>query len=392
MNNWYTNYKGRYNIEDAWVGIDYGKHLYDPLGAELTYIHEITHYVIANSTDFGLATKDISNLLPKIDSLNFNEEKRIAMAVKNSQDQVQEGFATFVELNILRKRTNRPTALEWANNNFPPKYLDYFENLKPVFYFSETYRDHFLTKVPLLSMNIGFRKNAPSLKLLNNPERIESFLRHPNTNPNMRLTKIISLIEKKPYLVLKPIEELAELAGISYFEDATKGEVAVFLNYLLLRTGQEAKLTEDDIQDSSDKNHLLDAADEVIVGNLNLNLKETSEVLFDVKDFVYYADEVDTIFVNKHGEDWRHNDLLTSITGRNPEIGLIAISKFGEKYIYTTTMNESVSLLNNEFKDATLFVKWGGYDPITDRFIWYNEERGIEIVWYNRRKQIDLTI
>lgn len=48
-NFWHNIVLGHYSTEDRWVGLDYKSLFLDPVLANLTYIHEITHGVLSRT-------------------------------------------------------------------------------------------------------------------------------------------------------------------------------------------------------------------------------------------------------------------------------------------------------------------------------------------------------
>ena len=53
---WFDTNLGQYNLAERWVGLDYKELFLDPVLADITYTHEITHALLAMQTDMGQFT------------------------------------------------------------------------------------------------------------------------------------------------------------------------------------------------------------------------------------------------------------------------------------------------------------------------------------------------
>ncbi len=391
MSSWFHTVLGKYDISHGWVGLDYSKLFLDPLQAELTLSHEMVHSVIAMTTDYGQATKVILTLIDDFTHLNDDEKDEIGTLFANSQRTVQEGFATLMELSRLRKLTNKNYALDWAKTHFPDEYLEWFGKLKFAFDLSQQYRDFFIEKISHLVMQTGIRKTMQQENLLSEPEKLKHYLSQVDNNPDLRLEKVIETLRYKSWLVTKQIPEIAAACGIRYFEPATKAEVAEFLTYATSFTNNPRKFSQQDIGDSPKGVEAFNqAAQNMIIANMNFNLAESAITLFDMKDFLFHSDKMEILFVNPNDSKWKHRATVKAISGTEPEVSLAGFYKTGEKYITVTSKENAVELLNNQLKSITMMVKWGGYDIVSDRLIWSDTARLPDVVVYNTVQEMML--
>ena len=389
MSNWFHTVLGRYNISDKWIGLDYGKLFLDPLQANLTLAHEMTHSVLAMDTDFGQTANVVMRLIDDFTHLNDTQKDEIGVHLLQAQTFVQEGFATFMEVSQLRKMTNRNNALTWAQQHLPQDYLERFHKLMFAFDLTQRYRDFFTAKISHLAMETGIRKFMPKHDLLNNPESVKRYLSDGNNNPDARLNKIIQTLQYKTWLVTKPIPEIAKACGITYFEPTTKEEAAEFLTYVTSFTESPRVFNPSEIGDTPQgSDAFIQAGQNMIVANMNLNLAETAIPFFKIDGFLHYADKMEIMFVNPHDENWKHRDLVKSISGTEPEISIGGFLKTGEKYLTITSKDKAVELLSNQLQHITMMVKWGGYNLIEDKLIWSDKARIPDIVVYNTAQEM----
>ena len=59
---WFDLNLGQYDLAERWVGLDYKELFLDPVLADITYAHEVSHAVMALQSDFGQATNVIFKL------------------------------------------------------------------------------------------------------------------------------------------------------------------------------------------------------------------------------------------------------------------------------------------------------------------------------------------
>ena len=116
---------------------------------------------------------------------------------------------------------------------------------------------------------------------------------------------------------------------------------------------------------------------------MNLNLAENAMVLFTLDDFLFYKDKITAVIVNGFSENdsWRKE--YESFFGRTYECAMIGFCPTGEKYIIPLSIDECATLLQNEFKDKSLLVKWGLYKPNEVNSSFKFMSRQPQVVIYN---------
>jgi len=387
MSNWFHEVRGKYDIADRWIGIDYGKSFLDPQLSNLALAHESCHGVIA-MTEFGQATHVAYRFMDEFKHLSAEEKKEMGQLLYNSQLFVQEGLATFLQVSQLRKATDSKNALLWAQNELPRDYFERLQKLLFAFNWSQKYRDFFTSKLCDLSMETGIRKLAHKLDLFGSLEKLKSYLAQEGNNPNLRMEKIINVLKYKSWLITKSLPEIAQACGVTYHDFSSKREVADFLNYLAGLTDSKRIFTPADIGDTpKGAEAFKSVAENMIVANMNMQFTGNSMALFNIDDFLHYADRIDIIFVNPSDET-KHRDLIRAISGNEPEINIAGIYKTGEKYVTSTSKTKASEILNNQLSQTSMMVKWGGYDILKDKLIWSDEVRSPDLVVYNTTKQM----
>src|SRR5258708_7609833 len=311
MATWYHTVLGRYNISDKWIGLDYGKLLMtESRVAESVFAHEMAHNLMSTQTDFGQATYAISKLLEEFKHLNEKQKLEVVTLITKSQEFVQEGIATIFQIGRLRNLTSKSFALNWTNKTLPPEYLDKMNKMLFVFDWSQRYKDYFTEKVSYLVLETGARKVIPQQDLLRTPEKLANYLADENNNPDLRLERLIGTLKYKAWLITKPIPEIAKECGVTFFEPCTKKECADYLTYIASFTNNPHIYSEADIGDSPQgADAFIQAAQNMVVGNMNLDLTNTAEVLFKLEDFLFYADKIEVAFVNPNSET-KHRDFI----------------------------------------------------------------------------------
>jgi hypothetical protein len=376
---------GRYSKEERWVGLDYAtSFMSHPEHLESILAHELVHSVIANDTDFGQASFVVFALKDDFKHVSRNDARRFEQLLFGAQDFVQEGLATFMQIGRLRKLIGRQKALRWAQEHLPPYYLEMLNAMDFVQDMSNKNRDHFTRKMSALTMIQGFRQQAAPLDLLRSPAALEKYLENDDVNPDVRLEKLLAMLRIKPWAITKPPEEIARLAGITFFEVATKKEIAEFQTYVASFTGKPHTFLPEDIGDSKEPSALLDQArDSLLVTNLNLGLESNPQLIIKPEDFLYYADVYDTVFINYHDESWKLRQAASAMMGQDADVAMIGLTKTGEKYATYFSKENAAKALNTELKDVTAVVKWGGYSIEKNRFIWSDTARSPDVVLYN---------
>lgn len=383
---------GKYDINDKWIGIDFANSfLQHPEQLEAIVIHETVHAIIAG-TDYGQASHVIFRSSKHFQHLSKQESSSIEKLIFFSQDFVQEGLATYMQMAHIVRVKDRAYARDWADQHLPVDYKKKLKRLEFLFKMSKRYRDMFTNKAYRIAMDNGFQQDAPKFDLLKNPEQLKGYLQDTRHNPNLRLEALIETISLNQWLVTKSPLEIAEKAGLELHDVATKQEGAAFATYVASLTDKPRTFRAKDIGDPLPDESLREQAlDSLMVTNLNLNLAENSEVLFNKKDFLYYADVIDSVFVNYHDETWSKRQTIREVINENPDLALIAFTKTGEKYTFYCSKETATSIFANELRDASLMVKWGGYAIEKNRFIWSDEARPPDVIWYNSPKHIKQT-
>lgn len=386
---WFDLNLGQYDLAERWVGLDYKELFLDPILADITYAHEVSHGVMALQSDFGQATNVIFKLQDSFTKIQSDEVDLILKSLFQSQDKVQEGFATFMEISRLRALTTKQNALAWAQQNLPPAYKQYLAPLLFGFELSKGYREFFTAKVSWLAMETGIRKTLHEQDLLSDPSKLATYLSDEDNNPNVRLLKICDTLRIKSWLVTKDNPTLAKECGVKYHEPATKAEVAEFLNYTTGFTDNPQHFSPEQIGDTPQgADAFIQVSKNMIVANLNLKLAETAKVMFNLNDFLNIAPDIEIIFVNPHDKDWKHHDLVKLVSGEEPEVAIGGFKTDDQKYLTVTSREKASEVINNDLRHATLFVKWGGYDLIKNQLIWSETVRPPDLVVYNTIDQL----
>lgn len=219
-------------------------------------------------------------------------------------------------------------------------------------------------------------------------EKLKNYLSQEDNNPDLRMEKVINVLKYKPWLVTKSPSEIAQASGITYHDFSSKEEVANFLNYLVKFTGSKQIFTVAEIGDTpKGAEAFKSVAENMIVANMNVQFADNSVALFNLDDFLHYADKMELIFVSPN-EGMEHQEFIKMISGHEPEINIAGVYRTGEKYITSTSKTKASEILNNQLSHASMMVKWGGYDIIKDKLIWSDEARIPELVVYNTTKQM----
>src|SRR6266496_2891787 len=103
---WSHSTLGKFDISEQWIGLDFRNLFLDPLRAETTLIHEMTHSLIGQTTEMGQAMQNITFFMPKFEHLTPEQKDEIHACLMKGQTFSQEGFATFMEMQQLRQKTS----------------------------------------------------------------------------------------------------------------------------------------------------------------------------------------------------------------------------------------------------------------------------------------------
>lgn len=381
---WSRTVAGTYFIKDKSIGLDYQTLASDPLEAQMILVHEGTHNILNNTTEYGLATSEVFNIINKVKEISPQENKVIKKLLYSNQVLVQEGTASLVEILILQHKYNKTFALDWAHKNFPKDYLDRFNKLKFVMDFSQKYRDLFRNRMPIIALQTDIRKVIVEQDLLRNPQRFIKYLSTEIYVPDKRYEKMIEKIRYGGGIMNKQDNVICQGLEINYFPPLDKKGVASYLNYIqeVLDKGSYF-FTEKDITEAKKPKELLQSSlDEAVVTNLNIDLANSGVVEWNINDFLHYKDSIEAIVVSRLGDDER-KDIYKIVTGKNCEASIIGFTKTNEKYITAVDAVTLSQLLNNEFKNTTLIVKWGLYRAPNEKLDYFPDSRRPDVVIYN---------
>jgi hypothetical protein len=388
MNNWYHTLKGAYNIRENTIHLDFGSHIGDSKQAEGTLVHEAIHAALA-STEFGQATRTAQQVIPRIKDLSEKEQLAMMRSLIESQDFVQEGFATLMQFLWLAEDMGKKSALDLAERVLPKEYLDKLKEFYFVFDLSKRYRDLFTATVSNLAMQTDIREIAQKADIFRSHESLKKYLSDEDNNPNERLKKLIVNIKIQTWLVTKTHNEVATASGITFHAPASKKDVAAFLTYMASRMGDGRIYTESEIGDTPrDEDFYPNVAEEVVIGNLSQKFSGQSEMIFKLGDLLHYSDVAETIFVSPYHDTKEERDRLASLTGSTPEIVLGMIANTGAKYLTATSHDIAEKILKYELKDATLLAKEGAFNPLTNEAFGSPALRHPDFVIYNKAKNL----
>lgn len=389
---WFDRNLGRFNLADKWVGIDYGSLFLDPIKVEGVVAHEWSHSVMAATTDMGLATTTILELEKFYTKINKASFQEIVSFIMGSQIYVQEGFATLMQLLRLREIAGKAYAVAEIDG-LPAKYSEWLSPMRYWFEHTGSYRDEFIGKCNKIALESNFRIDSVNLDLLSNPMKLKMYFEDVQHNPNERLKMMCGALKYRKWLVTKDEETLARECGVQYYTPATKKQVAEYLTYVSSLTNEPHIYGEEMVGDAPEgREAFLQASRSMIVGNMNLRLAESAEVLLKEKDFFHYADQIEIIFINPFNEFDHISDLFNVLTGNKPEIALVAITSDGTKYITLTSDERARFMLDGCLKAATLCVKWGGYDFDKKGFRWLANTRPPDVLIYNRISDLSVAL
>src|SRR3989344_1079331 len=181
--NWYHARRGQYVIQSKEIALDWGKLFLHPEHAESTAIHELMHGIVADF-DFGQATENFFATSGRMEHLSEKDRESMKGLLFNSQEYVQEGSATLMQMLNLSEHMGKAETLAWASKNLPPDYRSKFDSLKFVFGISLKYRNFFSDVSVRLAMEAGIRKDARAHDIFRSPNSIRKFLSDPDRVPD----------------------------------------------------------------------------------------------------------------------------------------------------------------------------------------------------------------
>lgn len=378
---WSHSTLGKFDISEQWIGLDFRNLFLDPLRAETTLIHEMTHSLIGQTTEMGQAMQNVTFFMPKFEHLTLEQKNEIHACLMKCQTFSQEGFATFMEMQQLRKKTSLGN-IQLAKDQMPPAYRSRFERMEFMMHKKNKVRERFTKKISMLVMNNGFRIAAPGLDLLRSPESIKNYFDYPDHNPDARLEKVLVALRKNERILRKKPRKIAKMCGLEFFEPASAQEVVRFVNYLLGLAKMEQDYTLEMVGRTINKEPQANVIDNLLVTNMNLDLVQTGMMIWEDEDIQFEASHSQATFIVEHThiED---QELLESKFKRKFEVDLVLFSKGGEKYMAATSFENSQQLLLNELKDSTVITKWGICNPVNGSFS-ISKTRKPSIIVYNR--------
>lgn len=383
---WYHSVGGTYHIEDQWLGVDFARlFLEDRNISDSVFIHEYVHSILAHS-DYSQGTRNIFQLAKHFDKLNDADVDKIKSLLYKNQWFCQEGYASYMQTRFLMLKIGKEPALDWAKKTFHPDYVAALEEFEFVFDIPKKKQNLFQQKIANIALETNLREAVVKNDLLTSVDNLESYLNDEDNNPDIRMRKLIAAVHDDVDIVELELEDLTSKASVKFFPVSEKSVLADFLSYVSRQTATPHEFSESDIGDApADEDKIHSALDNMLVTNLNLNLAETAEFLFDINDLVHYADVLDILFLNLQDGELPYKEVFDILSGgRKPEISIIGVTKTGEKYLTLCSLEEAKSLLQNELSHVTSVVKWGGYNLEENCYVWSEPDLSPKIVLYNR--------
>lgn len=384
---WSHTLLGQYIIEADSLAVDLARNFMDPAQAELVHVHEVTHATLSRTTDIGLASIPIHANIEKFDHLDDTSKKELMAILHEPQLLPQEGFASLMEVLHLRSRIGKSKALQYAKDHFPPDYYSRFEELSYCIDMSHSHREKFTAGISWLTMETGFREDAPKLDLLKSPSVLKNYFEDPNHNPTDRLRKINELLRSKPWMVTKHPQEIAKAAGISYHEPASKTVVASYMNYIAKLAGSKPIFTPAMVNDAPGANAIGDAFENARVTNINHNFAEDAEFLTTVEDIEWEAGTCDCAVVMSWSVYEEREKILEAATGMKPEFAIVLFRRTGEKYIAFLTKEKAAELIEGKLLKKTIITRDDLYVISTGEFI-LSKSRLPDLIYYDHPKTL----
>ncbi len=388
--NWYHARRGQYSIKHRSIAIDWAGLFLHPHHAEATAVHELTHAIIADF-DFGQLTSNFFSWAPQMTHLSEVQRNEMFGVLIDAQDYVQEGMATFMQIQTLAKSVGKANALRWAASNMPKEYVDRLHTFAFVFGMSQRYRDFFTDKAMRLAMQCGARKSASVNDIYRSPEKLKEFLAIADNNPNERLRRVVEVVRLKPGLLTRSLVDIAEAAEISFYDAPTKIEVAEFLNYGAPLSGIDKKFVESDIgetpNDISGYQHLLEDA---VLGNLNFNFTGNAQMIKDQEELDYYSDVIEAVLIMPATADVKK--IFERGNRPSPDIVFAMFRRTGEKYTMALPKSDATIAINGALAGATLFIKTGGFNTASNLMIPSENMRPADVVIQANIKTLEADI
>ncbi len=386
---WYHSTRGRYFTDTKKVGLDFTGAMFSEDAGQSTLIHETTHAFLCNNTELGIFLQDAERVIPQIENLSANQKKEMMKTLFINQQATQEGFATFFQYGILKRRTTKHQLKQW-HGKLPNNYKRWLKPFLFAFKLDENLRDKLTEHLIGLTMNTTIRKDAVEFDLLSGPQALKEYFSNDDNNPNKRLQAMLAQIEMNPDLLLGTSEEIANASNLEYFEPISKKDISDFIFYITSKTGNPIRIPEEEIGNPLSVDQVYEhVQNNTIVANLNINLAENGEFLYNSEDFLHYADSFEVVFVSERGTRSEDNiSVVKPLFDDEPEISFIAQTYTGEKYLYMSSKENAVKMLNNQLSSSTLAIKLGDYDYSKDKIIWLEGSRPPDLVIFNHFWQL----
>lgn len=378
---WSHTVLGQFDITDQWIGLDYRSLFLDPIKAEITVFHELTHAVLSRTTEMGQATQNIFFFSQWFQHLNPDQINEIKGHLVACQKFPQEGLATFMEMQQLRVKGSRESVVA-IKPGLHQEYRERFEKMEFIFYQPKKVRERFTKKISLLVMSNGFRSNAPRADLLRDPKTLQAYLAVPDHNPTQRLEKVLTYLRKNPRILRKKPRKIAKACGIEFFEPATSQEICDYINYLQRLSGKEEDYSISMVGEVKGKEMLNEAIENLLVTNMNLDPKQTADPLWDTEDIEYEADYASAALIVHHPQSAKDEEFEKQL-GRALDVNILMFGADGAKYLAITSREHLDSLLANQLKNATIITHWSITDPSKNTFD-LSSVRKPDIIQYNR--------
>lgn len=395
MTDYWANYEtvgGKFDPKHRSLVLDYGSHV-DSDAAYAVFAHEMMHAQLCTRTEYGQATELILNTLPERKDLTETEKKEIESILVKSQIEVQESLAILFQCVVMMRRIGRVATIKWARDRYSGDYLSRFNRIEFLLSMSEGYRNEFINKAQVLSMETSFRKDAKPLDLLKKPSDLANYLNIPNNNPNERFLKLLETVRHKNWLPTKSYPEVARLIGITHNGPSTKEAVADCVNYCFALIGKQPIITASDVQEIPNSRELIDQMqDDMVIANLNLNLADDGDWMWKPQDFLDYTDHLEVIMPLPHFFDPPDVPFLKSQSGQEPETGLMGLNTDKKKYLTTCTLEFARDAINNQFSGATYAVKSDAYLSEKYQMLWEGKYRKPDLVIYARPSELHAMI
>lgn len=377
---WSHSTLGKFDISEQWIGLDFRNLFLDPLRAETTLVHEMTHSLMSRTTEMGQAMQNVTFFMPKFRHLTSEQKSEIHACLMKGQTFAQEGFASFMEMQQLRQKTSFGN-VQLAKEQMPHAYLSRFEKMEFMMHRKKRVRERFTKKISMLVMNNGFRVDAPILDLLQSPKQLEEYFEHPDHNPDARLDKVLVALRKNERILRKKPRRIAKMCGLKFFDPASPEEVARYVNYLLGLAGMKQDYSIEMVGKAANDEIWSQVMDNLLVTNMNLDLVETGMMIWEDEDIQFEANHAQATFVVEHTYI-QDQELLEEKFKRKFEVDLIFFAKGGEKYMAATSLDHSRRLLSSELKKSTIITKWGICNPVNGNFS-ITSTRKPDIIVYN---------